>query len=133
MFINCVLWSTFLCKTRIINIEVRERRIFMTFGERLKDLLERRDIKQNELAKQLNLTKSTLSGYINDYRLPNLITVVQIAEILGVTTDFLLGCDSRPESVPLSREELTLLMILRSLDREKQDIIYKMCNVLSKK
>lgn len=105
----------------------------MTFGERLRDLLERRELKQNEFAARLNITKSTLSGYINDYRLPNLITVVQIAELLGVTTDFLLGCESKPDSVPLSYEENELLANLRSLSKEEQDSIFKLCNILAKK
>lgn len=105
----------------------------MTFGKKLRDLLERREFKQNEFAKELNLTKSTLSGYINDYRLPNLITVVKIAELLGVTTDYLLGCESKPESVPLSRDELTMLGKLRSLDAEEREAVFKLCALLAKR
>lgn len=105
----------------------------MTFGERLRDLLERKELKHNEFAEQMNLTKSTLSGYINDYRLPNLILVVQIAECLGVTTDYLLGCESRPDNIPLSREELALLTDLRSLGEEERETVFKVCSLLARK
>ncbi|MBD5384253.1 MAG: helix-turn-helix transcriptional regulator [Ruminococcaceae bacterium] len=105
----------------------------MTFGERLRYLLERRDIQQKEIAHQLNITASTFNGYVNDYRLPNLLLIVRMAEFFGVTTDYLLGCESTPESIPLSNDERGLLSNLRSLDKEQQEIIFKLAEMLTKK
>lgn len=105
----------------------------MTFGERLRFLLERRDMQQQEIARQLNITPSTFNGYVNNYRLPNLLVIVRMAEILGVTTDYLLGCDSSPENIPMSNAERGLLSNLRSLDAEQQEIIFKLAEMLSKK
>ena len=105
----------------------------MTFGDRLRDLIERREIKQKELAPLLNIGKSTLSGYVCNDRTPDMEQIVRIAEFFGVTTDYLLGCESTPESIPLSNDERGLLSNLRSLDKEQQEIICKLAEMLAKK
>lgn len=105
----------------------------MTFGERLRDVIERKEFTQTKLAETLNITLSTFNGYVNDYRLPNLLLIVRMAEILGVTTDYLLGCESTPENIPLSNDERGLLSNLRSLDKEQQEIIFKLAEMLTKK
>lgn len=104
-----------------------------TFGERLKDLIDRNDYSQKSFAKLLNVSLSTLNGYVNNYRLPNLILIVRIAEILGVTTDYLLGCESKPIDLPLSNDERNLLENLRKLDTDKQEMILKLTDMLSQK
>lgn len=104
-----------------------------TFGERLRDLIERNEYKQKSFAEKLNVSLSTLNGYVNNYRLPNQITIVRIAELLGVTTDYLLGCESRPVDLPLSNAERELLENLRALDKEKQEVIFKLTDMLSQK
>ena len=104
-----------------------------TFGERLKDLIDRNDYSQKSFAELLNVSLSTLNGYVNNYRLPNLILIVRIAETLGVTTDYLLGCDSKPIDLPLSGNERELLENLRKLDPDKQEMILKLTEMLSQK
>lgn len=105
----------------------------MTFGERLRYLIERCDMTQKEFAKQLNLTPSALNGYINDYRLPNLLIIVTMAEKLHVTTDYLLGCESDTSTIPLSDEELKLLGNMRALDEEKRAMIFRLAEILNGK
>lgn len=105
----------------------------MTFGDRLRYLIERREIKQKDLAPLLNIGKSTLSGYVNNDRMPDMLQIVRIAEFFGVTTDYLLCCDSSPEKIPLSNDERELLSNLRSLDAEQQEIIFKLAEMLTKK
>lgn len=61
------------------------------FGERLKALLEERDMSQVELSRLLHLGKSTISQYIGGTRNPDITTLKAVAEVFSVSTDFLLG------------------------------------------
>ena len=62
-----------------------------SFGERLKQLMEDQSISQRDLAAALNISKSTVSGYVNSYREPDFKSLLEIASIFHVTTDYLLG------------------------------------------
>lgn len=64
------------------------------FGERLKTLLEERDMTQVELSRLLHLGKSTISQYISGARNPDIETLKAVAEFFSVSTDFLLGRSS---------------------------------------
>ena len=61
------------------------------FKERFKNLRIENSIKQEALAKFLNITISTVSMYENGIREPSLETLVKISEFFNVTTDYLLG------------------------------------------
>ena len=72
----------------------------MTFGERLKDLRKKRSLTQSQLGEKLNVTKASISGYENDTRSPDRETLVKIAEIFNVSTDYLLGRTDDKEKSP---------------------------------
>lgn len=72
----------------------------MTFGERLKDLRKKRSLTQSQLGDKLNVTKASISGYENDTRSPDRETLVKIAEIFNVSTDYLLGRTDDKEKGP---------------------------------
>ena len=61
-----------------------------TFGKRLIFLLDLKEIKKKDLADYLNIAPSTLSGYLNDSRKPDLNILSMIADYLNVNSDFLL-------------------------------------------
>lgn len=63
----------------------------MTFGMRLKQLRTENKMTQTELGKKLNVTKASVSGYENGTRNPDQESLVKIAEIFNVSTDYLLG------------------------------------------
>lgn len=65
------------------------------FGTRLKELRENKKITQTQLAKRLNLHKSSIYGYENNIRTPSLEVFSQLALFYGVSTDYLLGHDNR--------------------------------------
>lgn len=74
------------------------------FGFRLKKLRTNANLTQAELARKLDLTKSVISAYENDVRLPSYDVLIHISKIFHVTTDFLLGIES---SAPLDLSGLT--------------------------
>lgn len=63
------------------------------FGERLKFHREKLGISQSELAEMAKIPASSVSHYENESREPSMTTLCRVADVLGVTTDSLLGRD----------------------------------------
>jgi len=63
----------------------------MLVGKRLKDLRLERGLSQQELGRMINVTKVSICGYENGTRTPSLDTFIVLADILGASTDYLLG------------------------------------------
>lgn len=61
------------------------------FAKRLKMERERRAWTQGHMATLLGISNGTLSGYERNYREPDLDTLTKIAELLEVSSDYLLG------------------------------------------
>jgi transcriptional regulator with XRE-family HTH domain len=61
------------------------------FGNRLRALREDRDITTEELANELHITTRALNYYENNMREPSFPLLIQIADYLSVSTDYLLG------------------------------------------
>ena len=98
-----------------------------SFGERLKQLMEDQSISQRDLAAALNISKSTVSGYVNSYREPDFKSLLEIASIFHVTTDYLLGNSDIP-SLPTSahnNQSILLLSYFEQLSPEVQNIVLK--------
>ena len=58
---------------------------------RLKKIRHLREIKQSELAKMLKVSQATLSNWERGVHEPDSETIVEIARIFNVTTDYLLS------------------------------------------
>ena len=63
------------------------------FGNRLKAGRKAKSMTQTDLGKAVNVTKGTVSSWETGVRLPNINTLVQLADLLSCTTDYLLGRD----------------------------------------
>ena len=61
------------------------------FSERLKKIMDREHITQTELAKKINVTRQSISLYINGDRNPDISILKSISEVLLISTDYLLG------------------------------------------
>jgi len=61
------------------------------FGERVKLQLKEAGLTQKNLATLLNVQPSTLCEWLNDHNEPSFQDLVNIAKILEVSTDYLLG------------------------------------------
>ena len=59
-------------------------------GEKIKHLRNSQNMTQTELAERLNITKSTVSSYENDSRLPSYDVLIKMAQLFNVTIDSLL-------------------------------------------
>lgn len=61
------------------------------FGKRIKELLVENGISQKELADRLHVGRTTLCEWLNNHNEPSMQTIVDIANIFDVSTDYLLG------------------------------------------
>lgn len=77
-------------------------------GEQIKNLRTNKRLSQIELANKLCVTKQSVSNWENENIMPSIEMLIRIAEIFGVTTDFLLGLS---EKHTLNTDGLTELQI----------------------
>lgn len=68
----------------------------MFIPERLIERRKKRNLTQEQLAKKVKTTKGTISNYENGHSTPPHETLVAIADVLGVSTDYLLGRTDDP-------------------------------------
>ena len=104
----------------------------MNLGERIQYLLDEKEITQRELAEKLHLTPNTVNGYIKNRRCPDCATIVQIAQNLDTSSDFLLGntsCHTFSSSA-ISPDETLLLNNYRGLNEEYKLILSEISSCL---
>jgi len=106
-----------------------------TFGNRLRDLRERRNLTQAEVSQNINCSCKVLSNYELDKREPDFQTLVNISNFFGVTTDYLLGRTEilvNYKDIALDAQSDSLLTLYEKLPEDlKCDVIrYAKLNVL---
>lgn len=79
----------------------------MTFGQIIKSLRRKADMTQEELADMLSITGQAVSRWENDFAMPDISLLPVLANLFGVTTDYLLGVD-------ITRKESKIQEILRN-------------------
>ena len=84
-------------------------------GSRIKDIRQKRGITQKDLALRVNKSISAISSYETNAQLPPLDVIEDIAVILNVSIDYLVGSDkfssvSARSLSPAQTELLDLLM-----------------------
>ena len=63
----------------------------MKFNDKLRMLIEEKELTQKEVAIQLKIPVSTLGGYVQGTSEPDFQTLILFADFFNVTTDFLLN------------------------------------------
>lgn len=61
------------------------------FSERLRQILDRRGVSQDWLARQIHATPATVSRYLTSDRVPRGENVAAVSSALNVSADYLLG------------------------------------------
>lgn len=111
-----------------------KRGIKMTFGQRLKQLIDDRNITQSQLAKELNITPSTLNGYVNDHREPDFQTLALFVRYFKVSSDYLLGISSsaHPAEIPMDHNMQRLFYYYQQLAPELKGLLIDQAKLLLK-
>lgn len=83
-------------------------------GTKLKAIRQKRGITQKELATRLSKSTSAVSSYESNAQLPPLDVIEDIARILNVSIDYLVGTDKcyTVSTVSLTSNEVELLDLL---------------------
>ncbi|MBQ9414123.1 MAG: helix-turn-helix transcriptional regulator, partial [Clostridia bacterium] len=69
------------------------------FGQRLTDRRKKMHLTQETMAEKLHVSRSTYTCYETGVSMPALTMLADIAGILSVTTDYLLGRTDQPQAV----------------------------------
>ena len=64
------------------------------FAERLKILIDERELSVNKFSKEIKIPTSTISDWLNKKKTPTIENIPQIAIYFKVTTDYLLGLEN---------------------------------------
>jgi DNA-binding XRE family transcriptional regulator len=63
----------------------------MTIGEKLKECRKNKKMTQQEVAELLNIKQATYNGYENDKHLPDIKTLIKLADIYKTSLDYITG------------------------------------------
>lgn len=86
------------------------------FSENLKRIRKEKNFKQNEVAEIIGVGKSTYCQYENGQREPDVLKIIKLTQILGVSGDTLLGIEQNKDSNIEPKKEI-------SKEEIKQDIV----------
>lgn len=100
----------------------------MVFGERLRTLREKRGWTQQDLADRLNISRNTVAGYESKGKIPREDTLISIADIFGVSTDYLLGRTDNPDPHAYDEEdaEVAFQRVIEAFKRKPRSKEYTM-------
>jgi transcriptional regulator with XRE-family HTH domain len=95
----------------------------MTLGERIKILQETHGVSNKAIADLLHVADNTVSGYVHNKSEMTFDSLVKLADLFEVSTDYLLGRTDIPD-VPLrlSDSERRLILDLRTLRPDQKAV-----------
>lgn len=103
----------------------------MTMGDRLRELRLRMNISQEEVSKQIGITRSAYSHYEINNRQPVYETLKKLAVLFNVSLDYIIGGETPHQDTQILPETVEIIRILNSMDYDKRKrSIEKMMAVL---
>ncbi len=96
----------------------------MDIGAKIRSLLEQEGITQKQLAESLNISATTLNGYIKNRRQPNAKMMIRLASYFNTTTDYIYGITNlrEPLALPYNAQERHLVNIFRAIPEDKKPL-----------
>lgn len=89
-------------------------------AERIKELREKNDLTQTELAKRMNVTRSSVNAWEMGISIPSTEKIVELTLLLHTTSDYLLGINN-DEILPIYK-----------YSSEEKELIYQMISYFDK-
>lgn len=102
------------------------------FGDRLKELRSEKHITQHVLADMLNISRYTITKYETNERIPDIDTLIKIADFFDVSLDFLMDRQkSRKEKIALKiANRMYKLNLLSDDDESNAKMINAVISIL---
>ena len=114
----------------------------MNFWERVDDLLDRNDINKKTLAYEAGFDASNITKGIKNNNVPSVETAVKIAQVLGVSVEYLVNGTETSKSpsqketeqnqLRLYRKYHNLIEKMESFSEDKQTVVNNLVNDLEK-
>lgn len=114
----------------------------MNFWERVDDLLDRNDINKKTLAYEAGFDASNITKGIKNNNIPSAETAVKIAQVLGVSVEYLVNGTETTKSpsqketeqnqIRLYRKYHNLIEKMESFSEEKQTVVNNLVKDLEK-
>ena len=101
----------------------------MNFCDKLRCLIEERNLTQKRVANDLNIAPSTIGGYVQGSSEPDFETLKILADYFDVSTDYLLNVKTGNVNNLLEDE---LLRVFRSMTTEQQSLFIEQGKVFVK-
>ena len=114
----------------------------MNFWERVDDLLDRNDINKKTLAYEAGFDASNITKGIKNNNVPSVETAVKIAQVLGVSVEYLVNGTETTKSPSQKETEQNQLRLYRKyhnliekmerVSEDKQTVVNNLVNDLEK-
>jgi len=114
----------------------------MNFWERVDDLLDRNDINKKTLAYEAGFDASNITKGIKNNNVPSAETAVKIAQVLGVSVEYLVNGtettktpsqkETEQKQLRLYRKYHNLIEKMESFSEEKQTVVNNLVKDLEK-
>lgn len=101
----------------------------MKFNDKLRSLIEERELTQKQVANDLNIAPSTMGGYVQGSSEPDFETLRRLSQYFDVTTDYLLNIHAYNSNSYLEDE---LLRVFRSMTPKHQGLFIEQGKVFVK-
>lgn len=90
-------------------------------ADTIKNLRQQSGLTQSDLAKRLNITRSSVNAWEMGISIPSTQYVVELAELFKVTTDYILGLSNGGviSTASLTEEQTKILLRLFNISIEK--------------
>ncbi len=104
----------------------------MSITERLKSVMESKNMSIKMLSEQLDIPYRTLQNYLLNERTPSVEVLVKISQFLKIDLNWLILGEEVDSSVELTDRELNLISHYRLLDKRVQEAFLVSFEQLSK-
>lgn len=95
--------------------------MILKISERIRDIRDKNGLTQEELARKMSITRSSVNAWEMGISMPSPENLVRLSDIFNVSTDYILGVDNR-ETVSID-----------NLSDEEKKIVYELVKILKKK
>jgi transcriptional regulator with XRE-family HTH domain len=103
----------------LFSMSVR-RQPTMTMGDRLRELRLKKNISQEEVARQVGITRSAYSHYEINNRQPVYETLKKLAVLFNVSLDYIIGGEPTRQEAAFTPETIEIIRRLNNMDQDKR-------------